>query len=66
VIDDLDICPNNCNGHGECQINKCLCHNNWFGSECQFTIENNCNDRLDNDNGLYYKSIEFNSILNII
>ncbi len=47
-------------------MNKCICHTNWFGPECQFTIENNCNDRLDNDNGLYYKSIEFNSILNII
>jgi len=32
-------------------MNKCLCHTDWFGSECQFTIENNCNDRLDNDNG---------------
>lgn len=47
----LDTCPNNCNGHGDCQMNKCVCHNNWFGSECQFTIENNCNDRIDNDNG---------------
>ncbi len=45
----LDSCPNNCNGHGECKINKCICHNNWFGLECQFTIENNCNDQLDND-----------------
>ncbi|UJR35679.1 hypothetical protein I4U23_028429 [Adineta vaga] len=46
----IDACPNNCNGHGDCQMNKCICHSNWFGSECQFTIENNCNDRMDNDN----------------
>ncbi|CAF4023410.1 unnamed protein product, partial [Adineta steineri] len=45
----IDACSNNCNGHGECKMNKCICHTNWFGSECQFTIENNCNDRLDND-----------------
>jgi hypothetical protein len=32
-------------------MNKCICHTNWFGQECQFTIENNCNDRVDNDNG---------------
>ncbi|CAF0971515.1 unnamed protein product [Rotaria sordida] len=46
----IDACPNNCNGHGECKINKCICHTNWFGPECQFTIENNCNDQIDNDN----------------
>lgn len=46
-----DACPNNCHGHGECRENRCQCHSNWFGSECQFTIETNCNDRIDNDNG---------------
>ncbi|CAM4869415.1 unnamed protein product [Rotaria socialis] len=46
----IDACPNNCNGHGECKVNKCVCHINWFGPECQFTIEHNCNDQLDNDN----------------
>ncbi len=54
MINYLDACPNNCNGHGECKMNKCQCHTDWFGSECQFTIENNCNDRLDNDNGLEF------------
>lgn len=49
----LDACRNNCNGHGECKQNKCVCQNNWFGSECQFTVETNCQDRLDNDNGMY-------------
>ena len=47
----LDACPNDCNGHGECRMNQCICRANWFGPECQFTIENNCNDQLDNDNG---------------
>lgn len=46
-----DACPNNCHGHGECRENRCQCHSNWFGSECQFTMETNCNDRIDNDNG---------------
>ncbi|CAF1592934.1 unnamed protein product, partial [Adineta ricciae] len=46
----IPACPNNCNGHGDCQMNKCVCHSNWFGPECQFTIETNCNDQIDNDN----------------
>jgi hypothetical protein len=47
----LDACSNDCNGHGDCRMNKCICQTNWFGPECQFTTETNCNDGLDNDNG---------------
>lgn len=32
-------------------MNQCVCQANWFGSECQFTAETNCQDRMDNDNG---------------
>ncbi|PSC76174.1 exostosin-like glycosyltransferase [Micractinium conductrix] len=30
------FCPNQCNGHGECQGGFCKCHTGWYGQDCAF------------------------------
>ena len=28
------FCPNQCNGHGDCNLGFCQCHEGWWGQDC--------------------------------
>lgn len=49
---------NNCNGgNGKCTLDtdgdwKCICSTEFFGTHCEFKKELECNDNIDNDDGL--------------
>ncbi|PSC69932.1 exostosin-like glycosyltransferase [Micractinium conductrix] len=30
------MCPNQCNGHGECNLGFCKCHDGWWGQDCAY------------------------------
>lgn len=32
-------CPNQCNGHGDCKLGFCKCHDGWFGLDCANRME---------------------------
>ncbi|KFM24871.1 putative glucuronoxylan glucuronosyltransferase F8H [Auxenochlorella protothecoides] len=32
-------CPNQCNGHGECQQGYCKCQDGWFGQDCAYRVQ---------------------------
>ena len=35
-----NTCLNQCNGHGECYLGWCDCHDGWFGQDCAYrTVE---------------------------
>jgi hypothetical protein len=35
-----NMCLNQCNGHGECYLGWCNCHEGWFGQDCAYrTLE---------------------------
>lgn len=34
----INLCPNNCNGNGICQMAKCVCNNNFKGADCSLDI----------------------------
>ena len=29
-----EFCPNQCNGHGDCNLGFCQCHEGWWGQDC--------------------------------
>ncbi len=33
-----NLCPSNCNGNGICQMAKCICNDNFKGSDCSIDI----------------------------
>ncbi len=54
----LEGCPKNCNGHGQCKTNhnlewECWCESGWFGPGCDISLEQDCSDRKDNDEGTF-------------
>ena len=34
----VDLCPNNCNSNGVCQMAKCICNDNFRGADCSIDI----------------------------
>ncbi|MCP3686008.1 MAG: hypothetical protein GY861_25465 [bacterium] len=39
----LDICPNSCNGRGDCVKGTCNCFHGWTGDDCSKPkCENKC------------------------
>ncbi len=32
---DLNVCPDNCNGHGTCNFAYCFCDEGYWGTDCQ-------------------------------
>ncbi|KAG5879649.1 hypothetical protein JTB14_012096 [Gonioctena quinquepunctata] len=50
----LPGCENGCSGHGQCTLEeglyKCVCIQGWAGSDCSISLEQDCQDDLDNDN----------------
>ena len=34
----INLCPNNCNSNGDCQMAKCICNDNFRGSDCSIDI----------------------------
>lgn len=53
----LEGCAGNCSGGGTCQSHfgqwKCLCDSIHYGENCQLTVETDCEDGIDNDNGKF-------------
>ena len=55
----LEGCPGNCNGHGTCSMPnykqrwECLCESGWYGPGCDIRLEQDCDEKVDNDNGMY-------------
>ena len=48
-------CPNECNKNGKCAFEgiwKCVCNPGWEGTECEQATEQNCTDKIDNDDSL--------------
>jgi hypothetical protein len=47
-------CENNCNSNGACQsINdqyRCFCNNTHFGPNCEYPLELECSNNIDDDN----------------
>jgi hypothetical protein len=33
------FCPNQCSGHGDCNLGFCKCHAGWFGHDCAGRVE---------------------------
>jgi len=35
---NVEVCPNNCNGHGSCTNDACVCATGWTGFDCTYAI----------------------------
>lgn len=46
-------CKNDCNSNGACQLIgnefKCFCNSTHFGPKCEYPLETECSDEVDND-----------------
>ncbi|XP_060532128.1 teneurin-a isoform X2 [Cylas formicarius] len=49
----LPGCENGCSGHGQCTLEdglyKCVCIQGWAGFDCSISLEQECQDDVDND-----------------
>lgn len=49
-------CDNGCANHGNCvlvnNMYNCVCNDGWEGESCSVRLEMECNDEIDNDQGI--------------
>jgi len=49
-------CDNGCDNHGNCvlvnNMYSCVCNDGWEGETCSVRLEMECNDEIDNDQGI--------------
>lgn len=52
----LEGCKNGCGNHGNCvlanNMYSCVCNDGWEGESCLVRLEMECNDEIDNDQGI--------------
>lgn len=57
-------CLNSCNRHGSCVMvegdYQCQCNDGWAGIDCSVRLEMECNDEIDNDQGIGFAGTVFN------
>ena len=60
-------CKSACNRHGTCALEDgeyhCVCSDGWAGLDCSIRLEMECNDEIDNDEGMYQKTVYLYTII---
>lgn len=58
---------NSCSRHGNCILQEgeytCQCSEGWAGIDCSVRLEMDCNDEIDNDQGITIRHFNFSKSL---